>query len=299
MQREEGIWIIRTYRVGATGEKIKFKVPPKIARNREQIRRELQRQEKAEQKSTSGLRAIARTVNASFYRTDGALVRWSYDDAALDRLAAGMPDGLTEDEQRNYLWDAAQHQMELGLRRARRALKQQGIDLRYWAVTSDRDKNGEPCRLHHHIIINPEAEQVIRAKWTAGETHAERLWDEPDHNDLVAYLLRQVRAEKNEKRYTPSRNLLHPQPTDRTVYSDAELAVPRGARLIERAEMGHGAPQYIRYVTPEWEREEPDTEACAQGRGQNTNPRARGRTLAKGNPSGQRTGRGECSEEAD
>ena len=90
-------------------------------------------------------------------------------------------------------------------------------------------------------------------KWTAGGVHDDRLWDEPDHNDLVAYLLRQVRAGRDEKRYTPSRNLVQPEMRERVVHSDAELAVPRGAKLICRDEMGYGAPQYIRYVLPGWE----------------------------------------------
>lgn len=282
MRRQPGVWIIRTYVTGQTGEKIKYRVPESIRNNREKIRREVRRQEK---KATSGLRAIARTVNASFYRTEGYLMELTYSDGQLEKLAGGLPAGLDEDGARDAVLERAQHQMELWMRRVRRACRAAGIEFRYWGVTSDLDKNGNPCRVHHHVIVSPAAIELCREKWYAGGVHDDRLWDEPDHNDLVAYLLRQVRTEKNGKRYTPSRNLIHPVPTERMVYSDAELAVPRGARLIHRDEMGKGAPQYIRYVLPSWESGDPaDPDESDTGTG------ARGRAGANPNRAGARSG---------
>lgn len=278
MRRPAGVWMIRTYVVGQTAEKVKFRIPETICRNREKVRREVRRQEK---KMTNGLRGIARVVNASFYRTDGYLLELTYADEQLERLAQGMPEGLNEESARDYIRDAAQHQMELWMRRVRRACAAEGIEFRYWGITSDVDKDGEACRVHHHVIVSPEALGLCRMKWTAGGVRDDRLWDEPDHNDLVAYLLRQVRAGRDEKRYTPSRNLKKPEMRERTVHSDAELSIPRGARLIHRDEMTPGAPQYIRYVLPGWGDE--DAEGVGQmGHGEGARGRAREPDTARG-----------------
>lgn len=244
--RREGTWKVRCYTVGQTVEKIKYRVPDKIANNREKTKREIARQERSGQ---HGVRAICRVVNASFYRTDGYLLELTYTDDAMRRLEDAVQklgQELTEDTLRK----AAEKEMGLWLRRVRRACATGGA--RYWAVTSDRDgKTGEPVRLHHHVIVGPEMVQICRSKWHLGLVKAAPLWDEPDHNALVTYLLRQVRCKADEKRYTPSRNLVHPVPDyERTVHSDAELRVPAGCSLLERAENSRIEPQYIRYYKP-------------------------------------------------
>lgn len=244
--RQEGTWKVRRYTVGQTVELIKFRVPDSIAQNREKTRREIARQER---KAGQGLRAVCRMVNASFYRADGVLLELTYTDDAIGRMAERVRQlglELTEDTLR----DQAERELELWLRRVRRARGKGGACARYFAITSDRNgKTGEPARLHHHVIVDVDSAQVCAEKWRCGEVRAKRLWDEPDHNDLVAYLLRQVRAKRDEKRYKPSRNLIHPVPDyERTVHSDAELRVPAGCSLLERAENSRVEPQYVRYV---------------------------------------------------
>lgn len=60
-----------------------------------------------------------------------------------------------------------------------------------------------------------------------------------------------MRHRPNEKKYSPSRNLIVPQPKDRIAVSGAELQVPRGGQLLLRAGWMPGMPQYIRYIVPE------------------------------------------------
>ena len=72
-----------------------------------------------------------------------------------------------------------------------------------------------------------------------------------DQTPLAHYLLAQVRHRPNEKKYSPSRNLIVPQPKDRIAVSGAELQVPRGGQLLLRAGWMPGMPQYIRYIVPE------------------------------------------------
>lgn len=245
-RRQDGVWRIACYQVGLTAEKIKYRIPPQIANNREKTRREIARQER---RQTQGQRAICRTVNASFYRDNGYLLELTLSDQGLEKLM----DKLTpEANLRRQLRDALQHEMELWLRRARRARQKAGAELKYWGIVSQKDgKTGTPVRPHIHVIVDKDSLAECVRKWTLGSAEYKQLWDEPDHNDLVAYLLKQVEAGENEKRYTPSRNLIHPAPVwERTVYTDAELRLPAGCSLITRDEIRRGMPQYIRYILP-------------------------------------------------
>lgn len=246
--RREGTWKVKCYTIGQTVEKIKFRVPEKIAGNREKVKREIARQER---NGAQGLRGICRVVNANFYRTGGALLELTYTDAALAKMGQKIMERGQEISE-DTLRAEAEREMGLWMRRVRRARAQGGARWKYWAVTADRDgKTGLPVRVHHHVIADPESVEECRKKWKLGKVFAETLWDEPDHNALVQYLLRQVRVGADGKRYTPSRNLVHPVPDyERTVHSDAELRVPVGCSLLERAENSRIEPQYIRYFRP-------------------------------------------------
>lgn len=259
-RRQDGVWRIACYQVGMTAEKIKYRIPGKIANNKEQVRREVARQER---RQTQGMRAICRAVNASFYREDGYLLELTVSDEGMEKLldrqgkildASSRAKGSahTSHELRMSMRDAMQHEMELWMRRVRRARQKAGADFRYWAVVSQKDgKTGLPARVHSHVIVDRDSLAEGVRKWTLGSVEYKSLWDEPDHNDLVAYLIKQVEAGENEKRYTPSRNLERPQPVwERTVYTDAELILPKGCSLITRDEIRRGMPQYIRYILP-------------------------------------------------
>lgn len=259
-RRQEGTWRIACYQVGMTAEKIKYRIPGKIANNREKVRREIARQER---RQTNGMRAICRTVNASFYRDNGYLIELTVSEKGMEKLLDRQGEILeagsraqggahTAQELRTAMRDAMQKELELWLRRVRRERTKAGAELRYWAIVSQKDgKTGMPARVHCHVIVDKDSIAECVRKWTIGSVEYKQLWDEPDHNDLVAYLIKQVDAGENEKRYTPSRNLERPQPVwERTVYTDAELILPKGCSLITRDEIRRGMPQYIRYILP-------------------------------------------------
>ena len=247
--RKEGTWKIRYYQVGYTCEKVKYRVPDQIAKNAELTRRHIARQERS---PGQGMRQIQRTVNANFYRTSGWLLTLEYSDGQIARLKGKLPDGLSAEDTRAQMRQLVEHEAELWARRVRRARKQAGAEFKYFIVTSDLDgKTGEIVRWHHHVICDLDCLADAIAKWKHGEVDYEQLWDEPDHNDLVAYLLKQVQVKADEKRYTPSRNLIHPVPIrEVTCRTDAELRVPAGCSLLERAAFSRFEPQYIRYTKP-------------------------------------------------
>lgn len=239
-----GYWVIRTYKAGAVGEKIKYYVPgEKPTRSQRRMKTEIKKQEHNE---GSQRRRVARMIRANFSERD-SLVSLSYDNASLKALG----EGLEEDG----LYHAAHHQLRLWLRRVRRACAAAGVELRYIAVTSDLDTDtGELVRVHHHVIMNAEAAELCAAKWKKGRTHRENLKSEeedPTRAYLAGYLLDQARRMEEDKKYIPSRNLVIPQPKDRAAAGGAELSVPRGGELLYRSAYIPGQAQYLCYVLPE------------------------------------------------
>lgn len=248
---KQGYWVIRSYRAGMIGEKIKYWVQgQKPTKSERRLRSEIRKQQANE---ASAVKRVARLLNEprNFAGGRDCLVGLDYSEDSMAFLTVGLDAGGEEYE--NELYQRAHHQLRLWLRRVRRACAAAGIPLRYIAVTSDMDgKTGEAVRLHHHVVINAEAVTVALDKWQLGGTNHERLYDVPDQTALAEYLLGQVRRLPDEKKYIPSRNLVIPQPKDRIAKSGAELAVPRGGQLLHRSEYKPGRPQYIRFIVPEY-----------------------------------------------
>lgn len=246
-----GYFATKTYRCGRIGEKVKFFVsytrlrpgekssPAKIAGN-----------------ANSAARKLARAVNENFLPGDG-WVALNYPEERYARVSDRAGEMDPELPERDRIWFAAQHELELLMDRARRALRKQGIELRYIAVTSDLDgKTGESVRVHHHIVCPAECVEVIKEKWglppaECKQRQYERLWNVEDYTPLAEYMMKQVRYIPNAKKYTPSRNLMRSEPSPRKVISGARLRPPKGARLIYADPYtGERDCQYIRYLLP-------------------------------------------------
>lgn len=260
---KEGYWVIRKYKAGPVGEAIKFWMPGKRpARMTRQIRRDAQR---AAKNASSAIRTAARLVNENFGEADG-LLGLDYNEEALNKLRASIPASVTEEEAEDLLLDLAGHQMELFIRRIKRAMKKDGLEIFYFAVTSDREyderkKELIPARVHHHLIVNEEAKAYIMAAWTAGGVDWKPLSAQPDYTQIVTYLLKQVRHRPDVNKYKTSRNLKRPKTEDRLAISGSELRPPRGAILLDRGAYAPGQPQYIRYILPSACEEDDVTEA--------------------------------------
>ena len=227
----EGYYIVRTYRAGDVGEKIKFWVPgPRPSKVRRRDTREVDRIEKKNR--GQAVKVLARLMNANFRRGD-LLLTLTYDD---EHLPADR--------------EEARHRMELAIRRVKRAMQREGVPLLYIAVTSDLNpETGEVVRLHHHLVVNRAALPFFREKWGQGDVDREKLWEKQgDRTPMAVYLLSQVRGEKEERKYVSSRNLIRPAPKDRTAQNGALLRCPKGTVLLYMGEVRPYQPQYIRYV---------------------------------------------------
>ena len=266
---KDGYWVVRTYQAGAVGEKTKFWVPG--TRPGKSSRKEKSEIRKQEQNEHSAVKQLARLINANFGEGDWFL-GLDYSPAGMDRLthwARGKglnPEAEDETERLDAIRAAAEHELGLVLRRVKHALsREQQECLRYIAVTSDMDGDtGELVRVHHHLIVPRAVREVFVEKWRElGHVAWSPLSKQDDYTPIAEYLLRQVRRIPDAKKYTRSRNLIVPKPKDRAVISDAELRVPRGGKLLFRNEYKPGRPQYIRYVLPGKNGQDPPGEKTA------------------------------------
>ena len=231
-----GYWEIRTYECGALGEKTKYWVPGEPPARGRKLGRSSERKQR--QNENDATRRLNREIHANFSAGDlflgldygpkkySELLRRAEARQEADR-AAGQEPGILED----YLRKEANRELDNYIRRVKRRLPP-GAELKYIAVTSDMDgETGEAVRIHHHIIANRAAWQACLEAWPHGGAYAKAL--------------------SAQKDYTPSRNLVRPQPKCRVVWSGAELRVPKGCELLYRtAYSGKRAGQYIRYALP-------------------------------------------------
>ena len=271
---KEGYFCIRTYEAGAIGEKTKFFVPGKRAENGKLSRRQRNAIRKQEQNEYSSQKSLARILNANFGAGD-LFLGLDYSDDGLKRvLEWGRKQGLpvdAEDEtvRQDAIWEAASHELDIALRRVRRKLDKEGMELKAVYITSDMNgETGEIVRVHHHLIVNGGVQDAFVNAWEKdglGGVSWSPLWDNQlDRTPIAEYLIKQVRRIPDAKKYRSTRNLVRPVPKTRVVYTDNELLVPKGGKLIFRQEMKAGGrvsasdlnrqAQYIRYILPEKKR---------------------------------------------
>ena len=245
---KEGYWVIRTYKAGRIGEKIKYWVPgQKPTRSQRRIKADIRKQQQNENDAT---KRVARIINEN-YQSGDAFDALTYSDENYIRLLEGIPEGLDEEARRDYIYRQAEHELDLFLRRCRYACKKVGVELKYFAITSDMDgETGEPARIHHHILVSKAVKKIIRPIWQNGIIEKNSIWEEEDHFGLAKYLMDQVRRIPDAKKYKRSRNMVIPEPKDRVALGGKEVQPPRGAEIIYRGTFLPGRPQYIRYILP-------------------------------------------------
>lgn len=247
----EGYWAIKTYVSGAVGEKIKFWVPGKKSkRSGKAIETALKKQI---QNETLTKRAAARVLNANFKKGD-ILFGLDYSEDGLGKLIAKIEgfESLDEENRQIAVYNAAEHEMKLFLRRVKRECDKKDIEFKYGvAVTSDMDgKTGELVRVHHHMVINKEALEIAQAKWVLGGVDYKPLSGQPDYTPIAEYLIEQVRRIRDAKKYVSSRNLVRPMPQNSYGRNESMVGVPRGCTVLYRSVFKCGRPQYVRYLLP-------------------------------------------------
>lgn len=252
-----GHWVMYTYEAGGIGEKLKFYVPDGKPGERmaKRVRSALK---KYEQKIRFAQRRLARIINENFYAGD-LLVGLDYSDAGLEKvIAMGREMGLAVDDpdhdiRRDAIWEAAAHEADNLLRRVKRELAKDGIELKYVVITSDQHPDTkEEVRVHHHLVVNKEAKEAFLKKWKKlGTVDYETFWsNQKDRTWIAEYFMNQVRRIPDAKKYRYSRNLRMPKPKKRECLTDAEIRLPKNCKLLCRGEYHPGQIMYMRYELP-------------------------------------------------
>lgn len=248
----DGYWVTRTYQAGPVGEKLRFWVPGRRPESIKAAKGD-RKLKKAAQNQQNAIKALARVLNENFREGD-VLLGLDYSDKALASLRRRIPgwEQLDPDAQILTEWAEARRECTRFVQRLQYRAKKAGLELRYVATTSDMDgETGELKRVHHHLIVNREARDLVLSAWKLGGADLEPLSAQPDYTPIAAYLLSQVRHVEDAKKYTSSRNLRRPEPRDKISRGDTILRAPRGALLLDAGRNIPGGVQYVRYVIPD------------------------------------------------
>lgn len=262
MTQKDGYWVVRTYKAGALGEKTKFWVPGKRP-DKKLSRRQKAAIKKQSQNEYSAVKRLARDLHEN-YTGDDVFLGLDYSETGTKKLEAwaiskGVEFGeLSQEEKRGVLYEAADHELNNALRRAQRRAKAAGIEFKAHLTTSDLKYDRKlqqfiQVRVHHHLVISGNAVDFFKKAWgELGSVDVKYLHEYgEDLTELADYIVGQVRKIPDAKKYRSTRNVIHPEPKDRVVHSEAELQVPRGGKLLFRREFARsGQPQYIRYLLP-------------------------------------------------
>lgn len=202
-------------------------------------RRSRQLAAQVERNLREAVRRLARVLNCNF-RGGDAFLTLKYAD---DRLPGSKAEAKRE--ARNFV------------RRIARAYRRQtGKKLRWVLVTADRStKTGKPVRLHHHLVLDAVAWELIAKNWPEDQFSMRHLDGTGDYTGVAKYMIANAGYERGERTWSTSQGLDKPVFTQpEPVRGVGSFRVPPQAHVAERQvrqdeESGFYAA-YIRYVLP-------------------------------------------------
>lgn len=205
--------------------------------------------QKQDENERNCVKQLARWINCNYSHGDLWLTA-KYDDAGIASLEAWAKTHRKEDQSwEDAMMDAAEQEGRNYLRRLKRILGKQGIELRSILSTADMDgTTGEQVRLHHHIILPRVSFEAAAQAWKCGNVEYQILKDQADYTPLAIYICRQVRRRPDRKKYSVSRNLKKPIVNERWAKPGEELRPDKGGKITGRNNWEPGKPQYIRFV---------------------------------------------------
>lgn len=192
---------------------------------------------KANEKSSA--MEAARVINATFGKGD-AFVSAKYDDEHL-------PGSYEEAEA-----DLAKVFREL--RKQFKALYGRNPKL-FWVTANWSPKRQAQARVHHHVVMERDAEPIFHAIWQGGGYNLEELDNRGDHSDLAAYLVENVHGRPGKKKWHVSRNVSRPIYTEPEAVEDVEAIKPEKGSVVKdfvsvSDEDGHVTSTYMRCLLP-------------------------------------------------
>ena len=197
-------------------------------------------EKKIKANETSSVRQLARGINSTMEAGD-IFATFKYDAA---HLPAGYEEGV--------------ELMCRFLRELRREFKKlHGRNPKmFWVDANWSPKRNAPARLHHHLVIEREAEGLLSKLWQWGSLILVYLDNRRDHSDLAAYMVGNVHGRPGKKKWHASRNVDRPIYTEPVEVDDVEDVQPEQGSVIKdheesQDEDGRVISKYIRCLLPE------------------------------------------------
>lgn len=239
-----GYWVTRTVVSGKVTERSKFFSGRRRPRARRKGSTSLAQKDR---NMNTAVRQLARGLNCNV--EDGWIfLTLTYEDEHLPKTS-----------------EEAWKEVTLFIRR----MKRRGVDVKGFWITADKDKKGDPVRLHHHMVIGGsgigiqqtmdksiavvEDGDVLQDVWGKGYVYAEPVEDQIDRTPLAAYLVRQAVDEPGKKKWRCSTGLKKPIVVSEVITDRAgEIHIPPGAEVMEIGYYDEETgSQYVRYVPAE------------------------------------------------
>lgn len=205
--------------------------------------------QKQDENERDCVKRLARAINTNFRHGDLFLTVKYDDDGFADLVTQAMAIRKDGQDIEDVILAVSEKNCSNYMRRLKRALGRQGLDLRAITSTSDMDgETGEFVRPHHHIIIPRISFEEAAKLWHAGSVEYQILRDQDDYTPLAVYICKQVRRRPDAKKYSCTRNLKKPVVNERWAAPGEVLKPDRHGKLTGRNQWEPGKPQYIRFV---------------------------------------------------
>lgn len=139
-----------------------------------------------------------------------------------------------EKEYRPETWNDMYEDVRTFLKKLRKEIKKQGMELKYIRVMELGSKGAR----HHHLVINEIPPKILRKCWPKGRININPLDESGQYRDLASYFLKftdeAVRKGELKKRWDSSKNLVEPEvirkPVNRRYFRET-TNVPKGYYL--------------------------------------------------------------------
>lgn len=223
-------WYIRKTESGNIVEETIFlKFPPSISKTKAKTKVK-SKEKKTVENMSRRIRDLGRLVNANYTANDFTLVL-TYDDESYAKLSSNRAE---YDSKHDYIKKSAEQELKKYIKRCEYHCSKQGITLRAIYATSDVDANTcNNVRVHHHVIVNNEAVEIMIRQWTHGLVKCKSLIDGADHTSLAAYIIHQSTAHNSAHAYGRTRNLVKPTVSEHILADpNIDLIAPNGSRII-------------------------------------------------------------------
>lgn len=162
------------------------------------------------------------------------------------------------DERLPESYEAAKAVLAKFLRKVRAEYKKQtGKPLRYIATTSNvNPRTGEDARLHHHIVMDRLAYEIITKYWPEGEISYSIMDNRGDHTAMAKYMVDNSPKEAGKKKWSTSMGLKKPIYTEPEQITEInKIEAPSGAEVKENVfiqdEETGVETAYMRCVVPD------------------------------------------------